>query len=112
MDQGIIAALKANYKSKLLHIMIKNLENYDQLQQLGAALTAGVRGIGHAYPPNLLDAGTLAHQAWDSMTQATLANCWLLGPDLSTHIYYTRLNISILYATCQQEAHLTQLEPI
>ena len=35
-----------------------------------------------------------------------------LGPDLSTHIYYTRLNISILYATCQQEAHLTQLEPI
>ena len=34
-------------------------------------------GIDHAYPPNLLDAGTLAHQAWDSLTQATLANCWL-----------------------------------
>ena len=71
MDQGIIAALKANYKSKLLHIMVKNLENYDQPRQLGAALTAGVRGIDH------LDAGTLAHQAWDSLTQATLANCWL-----------------------------------
>ena len=77
MDQDIIAALKANYKSKLLHIMVKNLENYDQLRQLGAALTTGVRGIDHAYPPNLLDAGTLAHQAWDSLTQATLANCWL-----------------------------------
>ncbi len=29
MDQGVIASLKANYKSKLLHIMVKNLENYD-----------------------------------------------------------------------------------
>ena len=77
LDQSIITALKANYKSKLLHIMVKNVENYDQLRQLGAALTAGVRGIDHAYPPNLLDAGTLAHQAWDSLTQATLANCWL-----------------------------------
>ena len=74
MDQGIIAALKANYNSKLLHIMVKNLENYDQLRQLGAALTVGVQGIDHAYPPNLLDAGTLAHQAWDSLSQATLAN--------------------------------------
>ena len=77
LDQGIIAALKANYKSKLLHIMVKNLENYDQLRQFGAALTASVRGIDHAYPPNLLDAGTLAYQAWDSLTQATLANCRL-----------------------------------
>ena len=42
MDQGITAALKANNKSKLLHIMVKNLENYDQLRQLGASLTAGV----------------------------------------------------------------------
>ena len=58
--------------------MVNNLENYDQLRQLGAALTAGVQGIDHAYPPNLLDAGTLAHQAWDSLTQATLANCWRL----------------------------------
>ena len=77
MDQGIIAALKANYKSKLLHIMVKNLENYDQLRQLGAALTAGVRGLDHAYLLNPLDAGTFAHQAWDSLTQTTLANCWL-----------------------------------
>ena len=75
MDQDIIAALKANYNSMLLHIMVKNLENYDQLRQLGAGLTACVQGIYHAYPPNLLDAGTLAHQAWDSLTQATSANC-------------------------------------
>lgn len=34
MDQGIIAALKAKFKSKLLHIMVKKLENYDQLRQL------------------------------------------------------------------------------
>lgn len=59
MYQGIIAALKAGYKSKPLHIMVKNLENYDQLRQFGATLAAGVRGLNYAYPPNLLDAASL-----------------------------------------------------
>ncbi len=56
--------------------MGKNLENYDELRQLGAALVAGMRGLDHAYPPNLLDAASLAYEAWDSLTQATVANCW------------------------------------
>ena len=73
MDQGITAAQKARYKSKLLHIMVRNLENYyyyDQLRQLVAALAAGVQGLDHAYPPNRLDAASLVHQAWDSLSQA------------------------------------------
>ncbi len=57
--------------------MVKNLENYDELRQLGAALVAGMRGLDHAYPPNLLDAASLAYEAWDSLTQVTVANCWL-----------------------------------
>ncbi len=57
--------------------MVKNLENYDELRQLGAAPVAGMRGLDHAYPPNLLDAESLAYEAWDSLTQATVANCWL-----------------------------------
>ncbi len=61
MDQGIIAALKAGYKSKFLHIMVRNLDNYDQLRQLGTTLPAGIRGLNHAYPPNLLDAASLVH---------------------------------------------------
>ena len=58
MDQGIIAALKRKYKSKMLHAMVKNLERYDELQAGGASIAAGVRGL-HAYPPNLLDDATL-----------------------------------------------------
>lgn len=77
MDQGVIAALKANYKSKLLHAMVKNLENYDHLRQLGSTLAPGVQGLEHAYPPNLLDIASLAHEGWNSMTQSTIANCWL-----------------------------------
>ena len=34
--------------------------------QLGATIAASVRGLNRAYPPNLLDAAFLAHQAWDS----------------------------------------------
>ena len=90
MDQGVIAALKASYKTKLLHVMIRNLDNYDQLRQLGAALTAGVRGLDHAYPPNLLDAASLVYQAWDSLTQATLANCWLKA-DILPLLHTTQL---------------------
>ena len=77
MDQGIIAALKRNYKSKLLRIMIKNLESYDQLRQLDATLPAAVRGLDHAYPPHLLDVGILVHEAWNSLDRTAIANCWL-----------------------------------
>ena len=56
---AIIVALKARYKSKLLRIMVRNLENYDQLRQLGAAPAGSVKGLYHAYPQNLLDIGLL-----------------------------------------------------
>ena len=71
MNQGIIAALKRKYKSKMLHAMVKNLERYDELQAGGAAIAAGVRGL-HAYPPNLLDDATIAHKVWESIDQSTL----------------------------------------
>ena len=77
MDQGIIAALKRKYKSKILHAMVKNLERYDELRTVGVSMAAGVRGLNQAYPPNLLDAATLAHEAWESIDQSTLLNCWL-----------------------------------
>ena len=72
MDQGVIAALKRNYKSLLLHAMIKNIEKYDELFQLGASI-----GLHYAYPENLLDASTLAHEAWEDLSQVTDVNCWL-----------------------------------
>ena len=61
MDLGFIATLKRKCKSKMLHAMVKNLERYDELRAVGESIPAGVRGLNHAYPPNLLDAATLAH---------------------------------------------------
>ena len=84
MDQGIIAALKRKYKSKMLHAMVKNLERYDELRAVGASIAAGVRGMNHAYPPNLLDAATIAHKVWESIDQSTLLNCWLKADILPT----------------------------
>ena len=77
MDQVIIATLKRKYKSKMLHAMVKNLERYDELQAVGESISAGVRGLNHAYPPNRLDAATIAHEVWESLGQTTLVNCWL-----------------------------------
>ncbi len=68
MDQGIIAALKRRYKRQLLQVMVRNLEKHDELRQLGASMAAGVRGIQHAYPANLLDASTMAHEVWKGLT--------------------------------------------
>ena len=84
MDQGIIAAIKRKYKSNMLHSMVKNLERYDELRTIGASITAGVGGLNHAYPPNLLDAATIAHEVWESMNQSTLLNCWLKADILPT----------------------------
>ena len=77
MDQAIIATLKGKYKSKVLHAMIKNLERYDESRAVGESILAEVRGLNNAYPPNLLDAATIAHEVWKSVGQTTLVNCWL-----------------------------------
>ena len=57
--------------------MVKILERYDELRAVGVSMPAGVRGLNHAYTPNLLDASTIAHEVWESIGQTTLVNCWL-----------------------------------
>ena len=79
MDQAIIATLKRKCKSKMLQAIVKNLERYDELRAVGESIPAGVRELNHAYPPNLLDAATIAHEVWESISQTTLVNCWLKG---------------------------------
>ena len=77
MDQAIIATLKRKCKPKMLHAIVKNLERYDELQAVGESIPAGVRGLNHAYPPNLVDAATIALEVWKSIGQTTQVNFWL-----------------------------------
>ena len=61
--------------------MVKEL---DELRKLGAFIAAGVRELQHTYPVNLLDALTMAHEAWKDLTQVTVVNCWLKSNILRT----------------------------
>ena len=66
-------------------------------RQLGASIAAGVRGLHHAYPANLLDASTLAHEAWENL-KSVIFSCYA-----STHASAHQLYIHIMYSSCINE---------
>lgn len=76
LDQGIIAAFKAGYKSRLLSRMVENIADYQQLQILAKQLPAGHAGLKYASPPNISDAINLTKEVWDSLPLSTIAACW------------------------------------
>ena len=76
LNQGVIAAFKAGYKSRLLSRMVENIANYQQLQILAKQLPAGHAGLNYASPPNISDAITLTKEVWDSLSPSTIAACW------------------------------------
>ena len=69
------------YNSKLLHIMVANLGNYDQLRLLFQL----VQEVKSCLPTFLV------HQAWNSLTLATLARCWLKA-DILPLLHVTQLH--------------------
>ena len=84
LDQGIIAAFKASYKSKLLARLVDKVANYEQLQMLAKQLPAGHTGLHYACLPHIGDAITLVNEAWNSLSSATIAACWRHSKCLST----------------------------
>lgn len=78
LDQGIIAALKTGYKSRLLEKLVEVVGNFEQLQVLASQLPAGCAGLCYACPP---------HVAWGCLLVAKrclgqplpISHCRLLG---------------------------------
>lgn len=76
LDQGIIRALKAGYKNRLLSRLVDAVANFDILQALAAQLPAGCAGLQYGCPPHVADACQLLKEAWDNLTPSVIAGCW------------------------------------
>lgn len=76
LDQGLIAALKAGYKCRVLARLVETAEKYDELQKLGSQLPAGVAGLQYGFPPHVGDAMMLLKDSWECISSSTVAACW------------------------------------
>ena len=76
LDQGIIAALKTGYKSRLLEKLVEVIGNFEQLQALASQLPAGCAGLRYACPPHVGDACLLLKDAWDHLSPSAIVGCW------------------------------------
>lgn len=59
MDQGVIKALKTQYRKLQVLQMLQNIENHENIKSL-----------------SILDAILMISEAWEKVTQATIANCF------------------------------------
>ena len=76
LDQGIIAALKMKYRSKLLENLFLNADKFSQLQLLAKQLPTGCTGLDYGCPAHIADAVTILKQVWDDMSPAVISGCW------------------------------------
>ena len=63
LDQGIIAALKTGYKSRLLEKVVASVANYNELQGMAKQLPAGSAGLQYGCPAHVGDAVVLLKEA-------------------------------------------------
>ena len=76
LDQGIIATLKAGYKSRVLASLVGTIEGFDQLQVLADQLPTGCAGLKYGRPPHIADAIYLLKEAWNDVSPTVIAACW------------------------------------
>ena len=72
LDQGIIAALKSHYKSKLL----TTTTNFPQLRALASQLPTRCASLAYGNPPHTSDEIDLLWRAWESIHSDSVAPCW------------------------------------
>mmetsp|Transcript_21584 Transcript_21584/g.60805 ORF Transcript_21584/g.60805 Transcript_21584/m.60805 type:complete len:327 (+) Transcript_21584:305-1285(+) len=77
MDQGIIAALKKNYRFELLNRMLVVFESREELKEASKSMRAGTAGLMEGHNPHILDAMEIMSQVWRNMSEETVARCWM-----------------------------------
>ena len=55
LDQGVIAAFKSHYKSRLLENVVNTAPKFDQLQVLAKQLPSDTAGLQYGNPPHVGD---------------------------------------------------------
>ena len=74
MDMGLIAALKVNYKRRVLQKLLKFYDAEEAYAQV--ASPSAVKGLSTGSPPNLLDALQLCKEEWDKIATVSVQRCW------------------------------------
>ena len=76
IDMGVIATLKAKYKSRLLKKILHAIEERENLRNAAKGMKAGMKGLDEGHDPHMLDVTELLKDAWDDVTLRTVARCW------------------------------------
>ena len=80
LDLGVIAALKKRYKYLYLSEVLKfhqlSAETQEELKTQAARLRRGASGLQHGNPATLMDAANFVVKAWDSVSPASIRNCF------------------------------------
>ena len=76
LDQGIIAAYKAGYKTRVLEKVISTADSFQELQVMAKILPTGSAGLDYACAAHVRDAIELVKHAWDSLSPSVIAACW------------------------------------
>lgn len=77
MDMGVIAALKLQYKSRLLERISCTIESRAALRLASRHMQAGTKGLDEGHDPHMLDVCELLYEAWESISEKCIARCWL-----------------------------------
>lgn len=91
-DLGIIASLKKKYRYTLLDNFMSHLDHLDELREIGKKKNPGLRGLKDGFPPNVLDAAEIIHEAWQKIPIDTLLRCWVKA-DILDDKTKARLNL-------------------
>ena len=76
LDQGVIAAFKTHFKSRLLEKVVTTASKFDQLQVLAKHLPSGTAGLQYGNPPHVGDAMVLVKEAWSTVLPSVIEACW------------------------------------
>lgn len=76
MDQGIIAAVKVNYRQRLLADIVEKIDRYEECQAAAKKAAKGRLGLQYGCAPHVLDAARLIREVWDTISPSTIAACW------------------------------------
>ncbi len=76
LDQGIIAAFKTKYKSKILARLVSTLDNYDELQNQAKKVGKGRTGLAFGCAAHVRDAAEIIKECWEEVSQDTIIGCW------------------------------------
>lgn len=77
MDMGVIVVLQLKYKSCLHKRIMATIDYRNVLREEDKILKARLKGLGEGHDEHVLDACDLVFDAWEDVSERTVARCWI-----------------------------------